>query len=351
MADDARTPPAHLSWLALLERAPFNFDFHAALRRLECIFHDQKRFGEAWRPSEEPIRVGQEPSTAFAPSAVTAFQRPSDGVPGKLMVAFFGMFGPRGPLPVHLTEYARDRMRNSGDRTLVSFIDLFHHRMFLLFHRAWANAQPTVCQDRPESNRFNVYVGSLFGLALRAARERDLIPDRAKLHYAGRLSSPTRNAEGLRAIVADYFGLPVDIEQFIGGWLDLPEEGRWSLGDAGESSRLGRSTVLGRRTWQCAHQFRVVLGPLSRQSFQRFLPGSKNLDKLAAVVRTYVGDEFSWDVRLVLEKGASDQLQLTSGGRLGWNTRLGFAHQGRIEDLVVNPFSRETKRMLSRAAA
>ncbi len=350
MADQAGTPPSHLIWLALLEREPFNFDFHGAMRRLEQIFRNTKRFGEAWRPSEEPIRLGQEPSTAFAPSAISGFQAPADGRPGKLLVAFFGMFGPRGPLPIHLTEYARDRLRNAADRTFVSFVDMFHHRMLLLFHRAWANAEPTACEDRADSNRFNTYVGSLFGLALRSAFERDLIPDRAKLQYAGRLSSPTRNAEGLSALVTDYFRLPVVIEEFVGDWLDLPDAGRWTLGDRGTSSLLGRSTVLGGRVWQCVHKFRVVLGPLSRESFQRFLPGSVSLDKVASLVRAYVGDEYDWDVRLMLAKGASDQLQLGCGARLGWNARLGQT-QKESEDLIVNPSTRETRRTLSRAVA
>jgi type VI secretion system protein ImpH len=341
-----------MSWLARLEQGAVEFDFHAAMRRLECIFRDKPRFGEAMRPSDEPIRVGQDPSTAFAPSALTSFRAPRDGRPGRLAVAFFGMFGPRGALPVHITEYARDRLRNAGDRTFASFVDLFHHRMFLLFHRAWAAAQPTSCQDRPESNRFSTYVGALFGLALQSALGRDSIPDRAKLQYAGRLSALTRNAEGLRAIVTDFFGMPVAIESFVGEWLTLADDGRWSLGESRAASTLGQSTVLGRRVYQTGHKFRIVLGPLSRDDFQRMLPGGPSLEKLAALVRSYVGDELKWDARLVLDPSATDQLQLSSGGRLGWNTRLGpTLANARGEDVIVDPFLRQTKRTLSRAAA
>ena len=352
MASHPGSPPNHLTWLAELQRAPFDFDFHVALRRLESMYRELPKLGEAMRPSDEPLRLGQDPSTAFAPAALTSFRPPENGLPGRLAVAFFGMFGPRGPLPLHITEYARDRMRNAGDRTLTSFIDLFHHRMLLFFHRAWANAQPTACQDRPESNKFSTYIGALFGFALRSALGRDKIPDVAKLQYAGRLSAPTRNAEGLRAILTHYFGLPVQIEQFVGEWLELPTGGRWSLGESRESSTLGRTTVLGARVWQCDHKFRLVLGPLSRESFQRMLPGSESLDKLAALVRTYLGDELTWDVKLVLARGASDQLQLSHGGRLGWNTRVGpGVNRQRNEDLIVNPFLRQTRRTLSRAFA
>src|SRR6478609_2460492 len=72
----------------------------------------------------------------------------------RLYVTFGGMFGPQGPLPLHLTEYARDRIINSADPTFARFLDIFHHRMLSLVYRAWADAQPTVQFDRPESDRF-----------------------------------------------------------------------------------------------------------------------------------------------------------------------------------------------------
>ena len=350
MAGNPGASPHHLRWLEELERAPHEFDFHGVLRRLECIFRDLPRLGEAMRPSDEPVRVGQEPSTAFAASVLRAFKRPEDGLPARLTVSFLGMFGPRGPLPLHLTEYARDRLRNAADRTLVSFIDLFHHRMLLLFHRAWSRAQPTAAQDRREQSRFALYVGSTFGLALSALQERDAIPDRAKLQYAAWLAAPGPNADGLKAIVADYFGLSVGVEQFVGEWIDLPNGGLWRLGESRETSSLGRSTVLGARVWQCDHKFRLVLGPLSRDTFQRMLPGGPSLEKLVSLVRAYVGDIFKWDVRLMLDRGESEQLELAGGSRLGWNTRLGN-RSARNEDLIVNPFLRQTKRMRSRAAA
>jgi type VI secretion system protein ImpH len=110
--------------------------------------------------------------------------------------------------------------------------------------------------------------------------------------------------------------------------------------------------VLGSRVFQSSHKFRLVLGPLSREDFQRMLPGARSLEKLAALVRNCVGDELKWDVRLVLDPAATDQLELSSGSRLGWNTRLGPARNQRPgEDVIVDPFLLQTKRTLSRAAA
>ena len=77
---------------------------------------------------------------------------------------FFGLFGPNGPLPLHLSEYAKDRERLYHDSTFRAFADIFHHRMMSLFYRAWADAQPTVAMDRPDEDRFARYAGAVFGL-------------------------------------------------------------------------------------------------------------------------------------------------------------------------------------------
>jgi type VI secretion system protein ImpH len=352
MASENRASTSALSFLESLTRSPYGFDFHVALRRIESAFRDKPRLGEAARPEEEPVRLGQEPSTEFASSMLRHFMPPAEGAPGRLLVSFFGLFGPNGPLPLHLTEYARDRQRNAGDATFASFANIFHHRLLLLFHRAWSNAQPTAAEDRPESSRFKLYIGAIAGFGQKALLGRNSIPDIAKFHYAGRFSAPTRNAEGLRAVLADYFGLPTEIEQFVGEWIPIPENGRFSLGHSKERAALGQTTVLGAHVWSCQHKFRVVLGPLSRDEFQNLLPGSERLDRLVAMVRTYVGDELGWDARLVLGPDATDQLQLRGGGRLGWNTRVGKDPSGkRIEDLIVNPMQQQTQRFLTPSAS
>ena len=157
----------------------------------------------------------------------------------RLAVRFFGLLGPNGPLPLHLTEYALKRLRyrqgSHHDRTFAWFLDIFHHRMLSLFYRAWANNEPTVSFDRPESDRFADYVGSLAGLGMPSLRERDDISDLTKLYYCGWLSSQTKPAEGLQAMLADYFKLQVCIEEFIGEWMTLPEE---------HLCRIGRITYM-----------------------------------------------------------------------------------------------------------
>jgi type VI secretion system protein ImpH len=351
MASENRLPPDDLTWLDRLALAPGTFDFHAALRRVEASFPALPRLGTAVRPSEEPIRLGQSPSQGFEPSAVVDFVRPrTEGAVPRMLVGFMGLWGPQGPLPTHMTEHARERVRHVGDRTLTSFLDVFHHRMLLLFHRAWATTQPTVSINRPGDDSFAKYVGALVGMALPATQGRDAFPDRAKLFYAGRFGASARNAEGLANIVSDYFGVPADVESFVGQWVEVPDGGRWRLGQSPETGSLGRTAVLGARIWTRDQKFRLILGPLGTSAFGRMLPGARGIEELAALVRMYTNDEWAWDVRLVLTKDVGGQMSLGKGARLGWTSRVGRA-TGAREDLVVDPALGRTHRIQVKAGA
>jgi type VI secretion system protein ImpH len=324
--------------LRAAEKHPYKYDFFALLRAVECAHPDRMRLGQATRPVDEPIRLGQEASLAFAPSTLAYVEPANDKHPPRIGVHFLGMFGPNGPLPIHLTEYARDRTRNSADPTLIRFADIFHHRILALFYRAWANAQPTVSRDRPGSDRFMTYVGSLLGIGSPAVRNRDLFPDTAKLYFAGRLANQTRNAEGLKAMIGEYIGLPTDLEEFAGEWTPLQDESRWRITRTAFAGALGVSTILGARAWQRQTKFRLVFGPLKEDEFQSMLPGSPRLGRLQALVRNYVGDSLNWDLRLFLDKRVSQPFRLDRVTRLGWTSWLGHCPEGEgREDLIFNP--------------
>ena len=68
-----------------------------------------------------------------------------------------------------------------------------------------------------------------------------------------------------------------------------------------DSVALGRGAMLGSQVWDVQHKFRIEIGPLSWPAFQAFLPSGQNLPALQAMVRQYVGHEFTWDLRLQLQ--------------------------------------------------
>ncbi len=322
----------------LMHDKPYQFGFYHALRCMENLYSDKPRIGESTRTSDDILRLSQEPSMAFSASTLAAFELAENDDIAKLSVNFFGLFGPNGPLPLHLTEYARDRMRNSDDPTFSAFIDIFHHRMLSLFYRSWANAQPTVNFDRPQQDRFSIYIGSLFGLALPSLKNRDEMPDFTKLHFSGRLSSNTQNVEGLISIIRSFFKINVEINEFIGEWMKLPDNCKFHLGESIESTVLGENITLGDCVWQCQQKFRIILGPLSIKQYEHFFPGKDSNKRLRAIVRNYVGDSINWDVKLLLKKNSVPMITLGENDFIGWNTWLGERMSTEdASDMVLEP--------------
>ena len=322
---------AALSFLEALSREPYRYDFYETLRRLECLYPDRPRWAMARRPSAEPIRLGQDPDLAFAPAPIASLEFGRDGALPRLQVRLFGLLGPNGPLPIHLTEYVRHRLRHAADPTLSRFLDLFHHRFIALFYRAWAQAQPHVNRDRPGQDRFRIYIGSFVGIAPDALRDGDSVPDLARLFHTGTLIRQVRNAEGLAAILSDFFGATARVEEFVAHWLVLEKPTRTRLGRPG--SGLGAGAVAGGRVWDRQSKFRIHLGPLTLPEYESFLPatvrggrvvrGGARLRELVDWVRFYLSFELDWDLRLHLECNQVPALQLGVAGQLGWTTWLG----------------------------
>lgn len=325
-----------VTFLAQLGEAPHDYDFYQTLRRLECLYDDKPRWSEAHRPTDEPVRFGQDPDLSFAPAPLASFgQQPGDAKP-RLQVRLFGLSGPNGPLPIHLTEYARERLRNAGDRTLSRFLDVLNHRFVAMFYRAWAQAQPHVNRDRPDADRFGGYVASFLGVRPAAFRHRDTVPDVARMFQAGVLVRHVRNAEGLRAVLEQFFRVPVRIEQFVAHWMHLAPRERTYL--ARDGATLGQGAVLGARVWDAQHKFRVHIGSLTLQEYESFLPGGSRLATLVDWVAFYLSFELDWDVRLILRRDQVPRLTLDRTRRLGWTTWLGTRRASPdAADLCLHP--------------
>jgi type VI secretion system protein ImpH len=315
--DDAGASAAVAALFDRLEARPWSFHLYMALRAIEAAFADHPRLGRSTRLRDDPVRFGQEPALAFAPATLAAFVRDGRGAP-RLDSFAIGLFGPNGPLPLHLTEYARDREHNSRDATFRAFADLFHHRIVQLFYRAWAESQPVAHADRPRDDRFAFYVGALGGLGLDALGDRTAFPDHVRRHWAGLFGMPTRPAEGLRRVLEGFFALPVHVHECSGQWIRIPPPMRTRLALA--ESRLGDSATLGEAVWDAAGKFRVIVGPVGLADFRRLLPGHPSLRRLAGMVDAWVDGELVWDLQVILRRDEVPATRLDRRSALGYTS-------------------------------
>ena len=340
MASESGTEADHLAadLARRLEEAPYRFDFFQAVRRIENLHPDRPRVGHSRRPAEDPVRFCQEPSLAFAPSTIAAYRSDVTSRAPLMWVSFLGLLGPNGPLPLHLTEYVRERMLVHHDRTLMRFLDMFNHRMVSMFYRAWATNQQTVQFERGDDDHFATYIGSMFGIGMETLRKRDAVPDVAKLHFSGHLVCQTRHPEGLCRLLEDYYRVPVRLTELVGQWLDVPEACICRLGESPETGSLGWTAIVGSRVWEVQQRFRLRFGAMGLAEYERLLPGGDSLRRLLAWVKNYLADELMWDVQLVLKKEEVPAVKMGSFGRLGWTTWLTsrpLDHDA--DDLVLQP--------------
>lgn len=326
------SPPAAIE--PLLNAAP-DHDFFVALRLLQARLA-LPPIGSAQRPGREEVRLSQEISLAFAPSAIAGAQWNEEKRRVELKLCFSGLLGPNGPMPLHLTEYVLDRLHHAKDGTLAAFLDLFHHRFYTLLYRAWALNQPTVALEEAGLRRHVHYLRCLVGLGTVNASDGDAVPEAAWVFYGGWLGGLSRSPAGLGAVLSDYLGVPAEVRSFQGMWLELPRDSRCRLGASRATGVLGTTCFAGEQIWVTHLKFRIRFGPLTWRQYENLLPGGRAFRHVAQWVRAYLGEELFWEAQLVLRRDEVPACRLGAGARLGWSTWLGQpAATHPVDDLIL----------------
>lgn len=326
--------------LAAVEADPAAFDFFALMRRVDSLRPGQPRTGEASRPRHEPVRLGQAAELDFAVAPLHGLLRRGDAPP-RLRVRFFGLLGPHGALPLHLTELVREQSRHDGDSSLADFLDLFHHRMLSFFYRAWAQGQPVAHQDRPDADRFRAWLMALAGSAQAGAT----LPTELLVFNVGWLAGASATPERLVKVLRQYLQVPVEIEERVGHWLRLHGDDTSTLGYAANraersrrpAARLGEGSVAGRKVWDRQFAFRLRLGPLSRARYMALLPGGSDWAALSDLVDLLAGRDKRWELQLSFEPGERPEFRLGGRAHLGVSAWLGRQASPAQRELRVRP--------------
>lgn len=298
---------------------PEDMDFFALLRQLETA--SGARFGRGARPDEEPARLGQDVRLSFATRDVLAMRPATDDRPAEVRVAVFGLTGPEGPLPLHLTRwlferlgqrwYAGDRDAATRDTSFLDLLNLVQHRMIGFFYRAWADNRPEVHAGRPG--------GGWLGAMLRALAGPGPEPlDRVRLGQTTALAHQVRGPERLADLLAAATGAPIRITEFVGAWSTIPARHQTRLGRA--HSGLGRGATLGPRIFGRQNRIEVRVGPVPLADYDAFMPGGERLAALRLAVLDALGDTLDVDMRLILAGDARPQprIGIVRLGRTSW---------------------------------
>lgn len=321
-----------------LYEEPYRFDFFQAVRLLELA--DAARadaadeegctpVGEGADPGSEPVRFKSSVALSFPASDLDDLAGPPDGRarPARMTVNFMGLAGLSGPLHTPSTELIIERAWHK-DTALRDFLDIFNHRLVSLFYRIRKLHRVGLDTRHPGKDRVSDYLYSVVGLGTPGLRRRMQVKDRSLLFYSGLMGQQPRSMAGLERIMSDYFGVPVEGRPLAGRWRPLEEEQWTRIGQrGGQNQTLGGDAVVGTRVWDQQGAFELVLGPLTLEQFDDFLPTGWAFGPACDLVRLYAGDDLDFSFRLTLkaEEMPGARLGPSAGARVGWTSWLGSA--------------------------
>lgn len=305
----------------------------------------------------ETVRFRPAASLGFAAAdieSVVATESIGAEIPARFLVTvnFMGLYGPASPMPNHFTEdiiwsgIEGDAMRD--------FLDLFHHRQISFLYRAWETYRHPVRFEPDGSDTFTQRMFCLVGLGTAGMAEAAELPIVPLLRTAGALATRHRSAAGLEGFLRDHFaGIDVTIESCTGRDVAIPHAQLLRLGRG--PSRLGDDTCLGERMRDAAGAFRIVLGPLPRDDYRRFLPRGDELGRLVRLTRLFVTDPLEFDVVLRLESVSVPPLRLAPEDDLPLGQMSWLAPRGELEGTTrlsvrdQDPMTRRTAAATSRS--
>lgn len=306
------------SALALLGGMPRRFRFDAAVRIIS-------RARQTQDPAEA-MRFRSPAGLVYPPADVLEVRQQGDALP-EVTTGLMGLTGPSGVLPRYYTEVVTQTLR-ARSTALRDFLDLLAHRFIAFFARGGVKYRPAraaeVAALRSSADPVAQVLLALTGYGTPHLTDRLAAGSEPLLHYAGLFALRPRSADRLCALISDWLGMEVEVQEFAGAWLPLPPDQRTRLSVNGAWCRLGVDAAAGVRAWD--PQARVILriGPLDLAGFQRLLPDRIALHRLVSLVRAYLGFELGFAINPVLAARQVPPLRLDASveppPRLGWNT-------------------------------
>ena len=294
-------------------------EFSSLFTLLRCVNATNQLYpplGTAFSPTLEPLRIGQVPVLHFPPGEIARIQEPPDAH-ARIDIYSFGLFGPSGPLPLHLTEYAAERLYHYADPGFVEFANIFHHRLTLLFWRSWAHSRPELIFDRRDEQQLLSCLNGLVG----HRGEISEVQLGSGYYFAGLFSRETLSRGALMRILELSLNMEVAIDEFVPSRIPVPPASQARLHGQGVMTRLDES-VLGQYSYEVSHCVTVTLTPPSADAYQSMKPGSLKYIAILQWLTTCLGQTIEVKMCVQPVKGRHFVTILNGNNTLGNDTWL-----------------------------
>ncbi|EKU82513.1 type VI secretion system protein ImpH [Massilia sp. UYP32] len=342
------------SVIGVLLAEPHQFEF---TQLLNLLLRELRRQGIPYeRAMREVLRFQNNLSLSFPASEVHSLEVEPD-VPDSLASlrmgelkriritpAFIGLLGAGGTLPMHDTERIAAQKAHAGDASQRELLDVLSNRLIGMFYEAWAKYRVEHSLDVQGQDRLLPMLTAMAGVRSASGHmyPAGQVKQETAAYFSGLLRTRPVSAGTVEQVLSAYFGLPVQLEQFVGCWAPVPLNRRSTLGVTAPT--LGVSAALGVRQWRHDLRAKLHIGPLDDAHVAGFLPGGDALTALAEMASLFATPTVRYELRLLLAPPCIKRFTLstrTAPRRLGWNTFLtgtdGVARRPEIRSMLRLP--------------
>ncbi|WP_426347579.1 type VI secretion system baseplate subunit TssG [Cronobacter universalis] len=322
---------AHTGLTQRLGDEIWRVNFYRFCQLLEQEHPDRPLLGSTSHPVNDPVRFRPWPGMGFPASELRRVE-PDDedpGLPPTVRTTFLGMYGVDSPLPGrYLDDIAQ---RREGQEAAASFLDIFSHRIATQYYRIWRKyAYPATFEPGATDATSQCLLG-LVGLGIPGTAEHVATPVSRFLALLGTMRLPTRNAEGIRALVSllapDTQAVIIEHDP-----VRVRVANRCGLG-AGGRVRLAQRATLGKTAREANSRVLIMLSTHNQQEAARWLPGGQLHVDLLALMRVYLGYRSDARLRLTVPVHLLPEPKLAKHNRiqLGRTGLLGLK-EGQLSD-------------------
>ncbi|BBT90953.1 hypothetical protein WP8W19C02_25730 [Enterobacter cloacae] len=323
--------PVRTGLTLTLNKDIWQANFYRFCELLEQECPGAPKLGATSHPGDDPVRFRPWPGMGFPVTELRTVETDEDnpGLPPTVRTTFLGMYGVDSPLPgAYLDDIAQ---RRDGYEAVTSFLDIFSHRITTQYYRIWRKyAYPATFEAGGKDATSQCLLG-LVGLGIPGTAEHVETPVSRFLALLGTMRLPTRNAEGIRALVsllAPHTRVVITEPDPV----TVHIENRTGLG-SGNRVRLSQRATLGKTAREACSRVRVTLVTEDRDEAEGWLPGGQLHTDLLVLMRVYLGYRSDARLRLTVPVRLLPDPRLGKGRRiqLGRTGLLGLK-DGRLSD-------------------
>jgi type VI secretion system protein ImpH len=253
---------------------------------LEIALPGHPPLGSTELPGDDPVRFRPDPGMGFPAAELKVIEVNADPEQcATVRTRLLGLYGVDSPLP---TAFLDDiTQRREGHEALEAFLDIFNHRIFTQFYRVWRKYSYPATFEAGGADATSQCLLGLIGLGIPGTARHIATPVSRFLALLGVMRLPTRNAEGIKALVAL---LAPDTRTVVTPhW---PQTVR--LAEPASLSRvrptaLSQGTPLGPVGHDANSQLLINLYTRNSQEAQGWLPGGPLHSDVLVLLRVYLG--------------------------------------------------------------